>query len=88
MLVHETAHRQQALAMAPEKYQAISGPERSLWALTIREEIADCLADRVTGRVTQENVRAFVIENERAFWERFTHEMLTASNKPFGASCR
>lgn len=76
ILVHEMVHMQQALAMGPEKYQAIYGPEKSLLALTIREGIAEYFADLVTGRMTQERARDFVRENEAELWERFTHEML------------
>ena len=76
LLVHEMVHMQQALAMGPEKYQAIYGPEKSLLALTIREGIAEYFANLVTGRMTQESARGFVLENEAALWERFTPEML------------
>jgi hypothetical protein len=76
VLVHEMVHMQQALAMGPEKYQAIYGLEKSLLALTIREGIAEYFADLVTGRMTQEHARGFVLDNETALWERFTHEML------------
>lgn len=76
ILVHEMVHMQQALAMGPEKYQAIYGPEKSLLALTIREGIAEYFAALVTGRMTQEQAHGFVLENEAALWERFTPEML------------
>ncbi len=76
LLVHEMSHIQQALAMGIEQYQLIYGPERSLLAFTIREGVAEYLADRVTGRMTQEEGRSFVEQHERELWQRFEPEML------------
>jgi len=78
LLVHEMAHMQQALAMGVERYQAVYGPEKSLLALTVREGVAEYLADRVTGRMTQEKARQFVEQHERELWPRFKREMLGA----------
>jgi hypothetical protein len=79
LLVHEMAHMQQALAMGVQQYQAIYGPEGgSLLAFTIREGVAEYMADRVTGRMTQEDGREFLKAHERELWQRFEPEMLGA----------
>ncbi len=78
MLVHEMVHMQQVQATGLDKYRAIFGPEKSLLALTIREGIAEYFADRVTGRMTQEEARAYVANHELELWERFRLEMLGA----------
>ncbi len=78
LVVHEMVHMQQALAMGPEKYQAIYGPEKSLLALTIREGIAEYFAELSTGSMTQDKAHGFVLEHERTLWDRFTPMMLEA----------
>lgn len=75
LLVHEMSHMQQAMAMGIEQYQAIYGPEGSLLAFTIREGVAEYMADRVTGRMTQQEARPFVEQHERELWQRFEPEM-------------
>jgi hypothetical protein len=76
MLVHEMVHMEQVQATGLDKYRAIFGPEKSLLALTIREGIAEYYAHQITGRMTQERARPFVLEHERELWERFQPEML------------
>ena len=80
LLVHEMAHMQQAMTMGIEQYQAIYGPEGTVLAYMIREGIAEYFADLVTGRMTQEKARPYVIEHERELWERFTPWMLDAED--------
>jgi hypothetical protein len=80
LLVHEMAHMQQAMTMGIEQYQAIYGPEGTVLAYMIREGIAEYFADLVTGRMTQEKARPYVIEHERELWERFTPGMLDAED--------
>jgi len=80
LLVHEMVHMQQAMMLGAEKYQAIYGPERTVLALMIREGIAEHFADLVTGRMTQEKARPYVVAHERELWERFTPGMLESED--------
>jgi hypothetical protein len=80
LLVHEMAHMQQAMTVGPEQYQAIYGPERTVLAFMIREGSAEYFADLVTGRMTQEKARPYVIAHERELWERFAPGMLDAED--------
>jgi hypothetical protein len=81
LLVHEMAHMQQAMTMGVEEYQAIYGPKRTVLAHMIREGIAEYFADLVTGRMTQEKSRPYVIEHEQELWERFTPGMFDAEDE-------
>jgi len=76
MLVHEMVHMEQVQAIGLDKYRAIFGPEKSLLALTVREGIAEYYAYEITGRMTQERARAFVLEHEGELWKRFQPDML------------
>jgi hypothetical protein len=75
LVVHEMVHMQQAMAVGPERYQAIYGPEKSLLALTLREGIAEYFTLRAIGHMTQDDAHAFVLEHQREVWARFQAEM-------------
>lgn len=75
MVIHELTHFQQVMAVGMAKYQAIYGPERSLLALALREGTAEFVANLVTGRMSQERSRKFVLANERQLWEQFRTQM-------------
>lgn len=71
LIVHELVHFQQLVSAGSEKFYAVFGEEKSLLALTIREGTAEFIADRVTGRMSQEDARAFTLEHEEEIWKRF-----------------
>jgi hypothetical protein len=75
LVIHELVHFQQAMSVGVEKYMAIYGPEKSLLALTIREGTAEFFADLVTGRITQEEARPYVLKHEKRLWQQFLSEM-------------
>jgi hypothetical protein len=75
LIVHELVHFQQLVATGPDEFYAIFGPKKTLLALTIREGAAEFLADRTTGRITQEKARAYVLEHEEELWSRFQADM-------------
>lgn len=75
LVIHELVHFQQAMSVGIEKYMAIFGPEKSLLALTIREGTAEFFADLVTGRITQEEARPYVLKHEKKLWQQFRSEM-------------
>jgi hypothetical protein len=75
MIVHELVHFQQAMAMGPEKYIAIYGPEKNLLGLCIREGTAEFFADLVTGKITQDKAVDFTLKNEKKLWKRLIKEM-------------
>lgn len=75
LTIHELVHFQQAMAVGMLKYQALFGPEKNLLGLCIREGTAEFFADLVTGKITQEEARDFVIKHEKELWEQFRKEM-------------
>lgn len=75
MLIHETVHIQQVVAVGYEKYVALFGPEKSLLGLCIREGTAEFIADLVTGSMTQDGAIDFIRANEARLWEQFQGEM-------------
>jgi hypothetical protein len=77
LLVHELTHFQQLVSVGPDEFYALFGSKKSLLGLTIREGAAEYVADRVTGRMTQENARGYVIEHEPELWSRFEPAMLS-----------
>ena len=76
LLVHELTHFQQLLWAGSDEFYALFGPKKSLLGLTIREGAAEFIADRTTNRMTQEDARVYVIENEREIWSRFQKQMM------------
>jgi hypothetical protein len=74
-LIHEFTHIQQFSAIGMDRYQTIFGPRKSLLALTIREGIAEFVADLITGRITQQRARAYLEANADDVWRRFRAEM-------------
>ncbi|NIO49345.1 MAG: hypothetical protein GTN73_07930 [Candidatus Aminicenantes bacterium] len=75
VLVHETVHVQQALAVGLEEYQSIYGPKMSLLAVSLREGVAQFLTFLSTGERTKEEAYEYFDKNEREVWERFMAEM-------------
>jgi hypothetical protein len=75
LLVHETIHVQQALAIGMEEYQAIFGPKMSLLTLSIREGSAYFLTLVSTGGHTHEESWDYYVQNEKELWQRFREEM-------------
>jgi hypothetical protein len=75
LVIHELVHFQQAMAVGMQKYVALFGPEKSLLGLTIREGTAEFFADLVTGRITQEKARDYVLKHEKRLWQQFQKEM-------------
>ncbi len=76
VVVHETVHVQQALAVGIEEYMQIFGPKMNLLALAIREGSAEFLTFLATGEYAKKEAYRYVLENEAALWHRFESEML------------
>jgi hypothetical protein len=83
MVIHELTHFQQVMAVGMPKYQALYGPERSLLGLTLREGTAEFVANLVTGRMSQERSRQFVLAHEQQLWEQFRMRMAGAETGDF-----
>ncbi len=75
LLVHELLHFQQLKAAGPDEFYALFGEKKTLLGLTIREGTAEFVADRVTGRITQDDALTYVAEHEEALWQRFQGQM-------------
>jgi hypothetical protein len=75
LLVHELVHFQQGMAVGVKKYMALFGPEKNLLGLCIREGTAEFFSNLVTGEITQEGARSYVLKNEKALWNVFRTEM-------------
>jgi hypothetical protein len=75
MIVHELVHFQQAMAVGPDKYTALYGPEKNLLGLCIREGTAEFFANLVTGKITQDKAIDFTLKNKKTLWEQFIKEM-------------
>ena len=71
LIIHELVHFQQLVSAGSEEFYAVFGEKKSLLALTIREGTAEFIADRVTGRMSQEDARAYTLEHEADIWKRF-----------------
>ena len=78
LLIHELTHFQQLVAAGSDEFYALFGPKKSLLGLTIREGTAEFVADRITQRMTQEDARDYVIDNEAQIWKRFQTQMMSA----------
>ena len=75
MLIHETVHMQQVVAVGYEEYVSLFGPKKSLLGLCIREGTAEFFANLVTGEMTQHQAVDYLKENERRLWPTFVEEM-------------
>jgi hypothetical protein len=76
VVVHETVHVQQALAVGIEEYMQVFGPKMSLLALAIREGTAEFLTFLSTGEYAKKRAYEYVLANEAVLWQRFEHDML------------
>lgn len=74
-IAHELTHIQQFSTIGMPNYQALFGPRKSLLGLTIREGIAELVADLVTGKMTQERARPYLRDNLPSIWREFRKEM-------------
>ncbi|MCP4248274.1 MAG: hypothetical protein GY778_14605 [bacterium] len=75
LLVHELLHFQQVRATGPDEFYALFGEKKSLLGLAIREGAAEFVANRVTGRITQQDALDYVLKYEREVWGRFEPQM-------------
>lgn len=81
LVVHESVHVQQFLAIGPEAYFTIYGNKQSILAVSIREGTAEYLTRLICGDYTNPDVYAYAKKNENRIWERFESEM---HNREFG----
>lgn len=75
VLVHETVHVQQALAIGMEEYMQVLGPKMSLLGLALREGTAEFITYLSTGEYAKQEAYEYLIQNEELLWERFALEM-------------
>jgi hypothetical protein len=74
-LAHELTHIQQFTTIGMPRYQSIFNERMSLLNYTVREGIAEFIADEVTGKLTQERARQYLRPNLRSVWERYRLDM-------------
>ncbi|REJ76044.1 MAG: hypothetical protein DWQ47_10495 [Acidobacteria bacterium] len=82
LAIHEVTHFQQAVAIGPDKYQALYSQPNNLLGLVLREGTADF----VTYRLVAENRRPYsrlrhLEKNEIELWERFKDDLTTQDQK-------
>ena len=75
LVIHETAHVQQVMAVGLEEYMLVYGPKKNLLALAIREGTAEFFTMLVTGKITQQESLNYLLENEESLWPQFTASM-------------
>lgn len=75
LVIHETAHVQQVMAVGLDEYMLVYGPKKSLLSLAIREGTAEFFTMLVTGKITQQAALDYLLENEESLWPQFTSSM-------------
>lgn len=75
LVIHETAHIQQVMAVGLEEYMLVYGPKKSLLSLAIREGTAEFFTMLVTGKITQQEALDYLLDNEESLWPQFTTGM-------------
>jgi hypothetical protein len=75
LVVHESAHVQQVMAVGLEEYLLVYGPKKSLLSLSIREGTAEFFTMLVTGKITQQDALDYLLENEERLWPQFAGNM-------------
>jgi hypothetical protein len=75
VIVHETVHVQQALAVGMEEYMQIFGPKMSLLALSIREGTAEYFTYLSTGQYAKQAAYDYLLAHESEIWTRFETDM-------------
>ena len=81
LVVHETVHVQQFMAIGPEEYHRIYQDKQSLLAVSIREGVAEYLTSLISGEYSKKDAYDYVKNDERRLWGRFRAEM---NNREFG----
>ena len=81
LVVHETVHVQQFLAIGMEEYHRIYEDKQSLLAVSVREGVAEYLTYLITGEYSKQDVFDYIKKNEIGIWGRFEPEM---RNREFG----
>ena len=61
--------------MGIKKYLALFGPKKNLLGLCIREGTAEFFSDLVSGKITQEKARDYVLKHEKELWDLFQPDM-------------
>lgn len=81
LVVHETVHVQQFLAIGMDEYHRIYEDKQSLLAVSVREGVAEYLTYLITGEYSKQDVFDYIKKDEKGIWERFKSEM---RNREFG----
>ena len=71
LVIHESAHVQQVMAVGLDEYMLVYGPKKSLLSLAIREGTAEFFTMLVTGKITQQEALDYLLENEESLWPQF-----------------
>lgn len=75
LVIHESAHVQQVMAVGLDEYMLVYGPKKSLLSLAIREGTAEFFTMLVTGKITQQDALDYLLENEESLWPQFSTTM-------------
>jgi hypothetical protein len=75
LVIHESAHVQQVMAVGLNEYMQVYGPKKSLLSLAIREGTAELFTMLVTGKITQQDALDYLLENEGGLWPQFSRSM-------------
>ncbi len=78
LLVHELTHFQQLHAAGSDEFYAVFNAKKSLLALAIREGTAQFMARRITDGKSKAEARAFILADEKAVWQDFQTQMMSA----------
>lgn len=81
LVVHETVHVQQFLAIGMNEYHRIYEDKQSLLAVSVREGVAEYLTYLTTGEYSKQDVFDYIKKDEKNIWKRFESEM---RNREFG----
>lgn len=71
LVIHESAHVQQVMAVGLDEYILVYGPKKSLLSLAIREGTAEFFTMLVTGNITQQEALVYLLEHEESLWPQF-----------------
>ncbi len=81
LLTHELLHFQQLNTLGPDDFYSLFGDKKVLLGLAIREGTAEFVAQQITGRITQDDAYAYLLEHEAEVWQEFQSQMLTRETK-------
>ena len=80
LLAHEVTHIQQFSAVGLARYRTLYTTRPSLLGVTVREGIAEFMAELVTGSISQRAAQEYFVTREDATWREFRTEICATSS--------